>query len=63
MINPYLFALPACICVCVCSCTACLVQGALAQIRRALKPDGLFLGAMLGGQTMQVRGEARGGGV
>ncbi|KAF6263918.1 S-adenosyl-L-methionine-dependent methyltransferase [Scenedesmus sp. NREL 46B-D3] len=29
------------------------VPGALAQIRRALKPDGLFLGAMLGGQTMQ----------
>jgi hypothetical protein len=23
----------------------------------ALKPDGLFLGAMLGGQTMQVRGD------
>jgi SAM-dependent methyltransferase len=26
--------------------------GALAQIRRALKPDGLFLGAMLGGSTL-----------
>ncbi|KAF8066190.1 methyltransferase [Scenedesmus sp. PABB004] len=29
------------------------VPGALAQVRRALKPDGLFLGAMLGGQTLQ----------
>uniref|UniRef100_A0A383W7N9 Methyltransferase type 11 domain-containing protein n=1 Tax=Tetradesmus obliquus TaxID=3088 RepID=A0A383W7N9_TETOB len=29
------------------------VPGTLAQIRRALKPDGLFLGAMLGGQTVQ----------
>jgi NADH dehydrogenase [ubiquinone] 1 alpha subcomplex assembly factor 5 len=28
------------------------VPGALAQIRRALKPDGLFLGAMLGGATL-----------
>jgi hypothetical protein len=26
--------------------------GALAQIRRALKPDGLFLGALLGGETL-----------
>lgn len=32
----------------------CCVQGALAQARFALKPDGLFLGAMLGGQTLQV---------
>lgn len=29
------------------------LPGALAQIRRALKPDGLFLGCMLGGQTLQ----------
>src|SRR4029079_2447831 len=28
------------------------LPGALAQIRRALKPDGLFLGAMLGGETL-----------
>ena len=28
------------------------VPGALIQIRRALKPDGLFLGAMLGGATL-----------
>jgi NADH dehydrogenase [ubiquinone] 1 alpha subcomplex assembly factor 5 len=28
------------------------LPGALVQIRRALKPDGLFLGAMLGGQTL-----------
>ncbi len=28
------------------------VPGMLAQIRRALKPDGLFLGAMLGGLTL-----------
>ncbi|WP_370156098.1 methyltransferase domain-containing protein [Ferrovibrio sp.] len=28
------------------------LPGALIQIRRALKPDGLFLGAMLGGQTL-----------
>ena len=29
------------------------LPGALVQIRRALKPDGLFLGAMLGGKTLQ----------
>ena len=29
------------------------LPGALAQLRRALKPDGLFLGALLGGQTLQ----------
>lgn len=28
------------------------LPGALAQIRRALKPDGLFLAAMLGGETL-----------
>lgn len=28
------------------------LPGALVQIRRALKPDGLFLGCMLGGQTL-----------
>jgi SAM-dependent methyltransferase len=28
------------------------LPGALVQIRRALKPDGLFLGAMLGGRTL-----------
>ncbi|MCP6711136.1 class I SAM-dependent methyltransferase, partial [Klebsiella pneumoniae] len=26
--------------------------GALVQIRRALKPDGLFIGALFGGQTL-----------
>ncbi|MBL8658560.1 MAG: methyltransferase domain-containing protein [Rhodospirillales bacterium] len=29
------------------------LPGALAQIRRALRPDGLFLAAMLGGQTLK----------
>jgi NADH dehydrogenase [ubiquinone] 1 alpha subcomplex assembly factor 5 len=29
------------------------LPGALAQIRRALKPDGLFLAALLGGQTLK----------
>ena len=29
------------------------LPGTLTQIRRALKPDGLFLGALLGGQTLQ----------
>jgi SAM-dependent methyltransferase len=29
------------------------LPGALVQIRRALKPDGLFLGALFGGQTLQ----------
>ena len=28
------------------------LPGALSQIRRALKPDGLFLGAFLGGETL-----------
>jgi SAM-dependent methyltransferase len=28
------------------------LPGALVQVRRALKPDGLFLGAMLGGRTL-----------
>jgi SAM-dependent methyltransferase len=28
------------------------LPGALVQVRRALKPDGLFLGAVLGGQTL-----------
>lgn len=28
------------------------VPGALAQLRRSLKPDGLFLGALLGGETL-----------
>ena len=28
------------------------LPGALAQLRRALRPDGLFLAAMLGGQTL-----------
>ncbi|MGE0630685.1 MAG: methyltransferase domain-containing protein [Hyphomicrobiaceae bacterium] len=28
------------------------LPGTLAQIRRALRPDGLFIGAMLGGQTL-----------
>lgn len=31
-------------------------QGAMVQCRRALKPDGLFLSAMWGGSTLQVRG-------
>lgn len=29
------------------------LPGALVQVRRCLKPDGLFLGAMLGGSTLQ----------
>ncbi len=29
------------------------LPGALIQIRRALRPDGLFLGAMLGGETLK----------
>ena len=29
------------------------LPGALIQVRRALKPDGLFLGAMFGGETLQ----------
>ena len=29
------------------------LPGTLAQIRRSLKPDGLFLGALLGGQSLQ----------
>ena len=33
------------------------LPGALLQIRQALKPDGLFLGAMLGGETLvELRG-------
>ena len=33
------------------------LPGALVQMRRALKPDGLFLGAVLGGQTLhELRG-------
>ncbi len=34
------------------------VPGALIQIRRALKPDGLFLGAVLGGKTLYELREA-----
>ncbi len=34
------------------------LPGALIQVRRALKPDGLFLGAMVGGQTLQELREA-----
>ncbi|MDX2159642.1 MAG: methyltransferase domain-containing protein [Hyphomicrobiaceae bacterium] len=34
------------------------LPGALVQIRRALKPDGLFLGAMLGGATLYELREA-----
>lgn len=34
------------------------LPGVLIQIRRALKPDGLFLGAMLGGATLQELREA-----
>lgn len=34
------------------------LPGALAQIRRALKPDGLFLGALLGGGTLKELREA-----
>ena len=29
------------------------LPGALAQIRQALKPDGLFLASMLGGETLR----------
>jgi hypothetical protein len=35
-----------------------LLQGAMAQCRLALKPDGLFLAAMFGGETLQVGGAA-----
>lgn len=34
------------------------LPGALVQIRRALQPDGLFLGAVLGGQTLMELREA-----
>ena len=34
------------------------LPGALVQVRRCLKPDGLFLGAMLGGSTLQELREA-----
>jgi SAM-dependent methyltransferase len=34
------------------------LPGALVQINRALKPDGLFLGAMLGGETLKELREA-----
>ena len=34
------------------------LPGALTQIHRALKPDGLFLAAMLGGETLNELGEA-----
>ena len=34
------------------------LPGALVQIRRALKPDGLFLAAMLGGETLKELREA-----
>jgi SAM-dependent methyltransferase len=34
------------------------LPGALVQIRRALKPDGLFLGAVLGGRTLMELREA-----
>jgi len=34
------------------------LPGALAQIRRALRPDGLFLGALLGGETLRELGES-----
>ena len=34
------------------------LPGAFTQIRRALKPDGLFLAAMLGGETLNELGEA-----
>lgn len=34
------------------------LPGALIQIRRALKPDGLFLGALLGGETLRELREA-----
>jgi len=31
-----------------------VLQGALSQARRALRPDGLLLAAMMGGDTLQV---------
>jgi SAM-dependent methyltransferase len=34
------------------------LPGALIQIRRALKPDGLFLGALIGGETLRELREA-----
>ncbi len=33
-----------------------VVQGAMIQCRQALKPDGLFLSAFWGGDTLQVCG-------
>jgi SAM-dependent methyltransferase len=36
------------------------LPGALVQARRALKPDGLFLGAMLGGETLKELRDALG---
>lgn len=30
-----------------------MVQGAMTQCQKALKPDGLFLAAMFGGETLQ----------
>ena len=50
---------------CCCCCCCCfpepspplllLLQGVMAQCRHALRPDGLFLAAMFGGHTLQVR--------
>lgn len=34
-------------------CIGCCPQGAVAQCRRALKPDGLLLSALLGGDSLQ----------
>ena len=36
------------------------LPGCLAQIRRALKPDGLFLAALFGGETLHELGQALG---
>ncbi len=36
------------------------LPGCLSQIRRALKPDGLFLAALLGGETLHELGQALG---
>jgi hypothetical protein len=36
-----------------CALWPALPQGVMAQCQRALKPDGLFVAAMLGGHTLQ----------
>jgi NADH dehydrogenase [ubiquinone] 1 alpha subcomplex assembly factor 5 len=37
-----------------CVCIVLSVQGLMFQCRMALRPDGLFLAALFGGETLQV---------